>query len=160
MLLPTNRTGQESLYHWVVVRPEPAGQFTAQVVGIPELCATAPNRDEAIEQLRARILEWIATGQLVPIEVLPKDHPVLRFRGWVDPNDPDEQAYLQELARLKAEDLERTLQSWPGHDSSDPLEQEFLADLERFRQEDLEGSSREGPPKDPPCSNTSSTPTT
>lgn len=145
----TNRDGYESFYHWAIVRPEPAGQFTAQLLGVPELHATAASRDEAIEQLRARILEWIALGQLVPIEVLPKEHPVLRFRGWVDPNDPDEQAYLQELARLKAEDLERTLQSWPGHDPADPLEQEFLADLERFRQEDLKGLSREGPSQDP-----------
>lgn len=148
MLPPTNRNSHESLYHWVVVRPEPSGQFTAQLVGIPELCATAAKREEAIEQVRARILEWIATGQLVPLEVLSKDHPVLRFHGWADPNDPEEQVFLQELARLKAEDLKRTLRDWPGHDPADPLEQEFLADLERFRQEDVEGSSRQAPPQD------------
>jgi hypothetical protein len=116
MLTPSNRNSHESLYHWVVVRPEPAGQFTAQLLGVPELHATAANRDEAIEQLRARILEWIATGQLVPLEVLPKEHPVVRFHGWVDPNDPDEQAYLQELARLEAEDLERTLREYAEED--------------------------------------------
>lgn len=149
MLPPSNRSGHESLYQWAVVRPEPAGQFTAQLLGVPELHATAASREEAIEQLRARILEWIATGQLVLVELLPKEHPVLRFHGWVDPNDPDEQTYLQELARLKAEDLERTLQSWAGHDPAEPLEQEFLADLERFRQEDLKGMSREGPSQDP-----------
>jgi hypothetical protein len=116
MLTPTNRTDHESLYHWVVVRPDPAGQFTAQLLGLPELQATADRRDEAIEQLRARILEWIAAGQLVPLEVLPKEHPVLRFHGWIDPNDPGEKIYLEELARLKAEDLERTLREYAEED--------------------------------------------
>ncbi|MGH7171414.1 MAG: hypothetical protein ACRELF_06905 [Gemmataceae bacterium] len=180
MLTPSNRNGHDSLYQWIVVRPEPTGQFTAQVVGIAELRATAASREEAIEQVRVRILEWIATGQLVPLELLPKEHPVLRFHGWADPNAPEEKLFLEELARLKAEDLERTLReyaeedqqcsgssstpeellrNWPGHDPADPLEQEFLADLERFRREDLEGLSREGSSQDQSCSNTSSTPT-
>ncbi|HTU21057.1 MAG TPA: hypothetical protein VMG10_23595 [Gemmataceae bacterium] len=116
MLPPSNPTGHESLYQWVAVRPEAAGQFTAQVVGIAELRATAASREEAIEQVRVCILEWIATGQLVPVEVLPKEHPVLRFYGWKDPNDPEEQVYLQELARLKAEDLERTLREYAEED--------------------------------------------
>lgn len=116
MLPPSNHPGHESLYHWVVVRPEPAGQFTAQLLGLPELHATATSREDAIEQVRARILEWIATGQLVPVEVMPKEHPVLRFHGWTDPNDPEEQVYLQELARLKAEDLERTLREYAQED--------------------------------------------
>jgi hypothetical protein len=113
---PANTIHHESLCQWIVVRPEPAGQFTAQLLGLPELSATAANREEAIEQVRARILEWIALGQLVPVELMAKDHPVLRFRGWVDPNDPDEQAYLQELARMKAEDLERTLREYAEED--------------------------------------------
>jgi uracil-DNA glycosylase len=86
------------------------------LLGLPELSATSANREEAIQQVRARILEWIALGQLVPVEIMPRDHPVLRFRGWVDPNDPDEQAYLQELARMKAEDLERTLREYAEED--------------------------------------------
>ncbi len=115
-MLPSQTASNESLHHWIVVRAAPAGQFTAQLLGLPELSATAASREEAIQQVRARILEWIALGQLVPIELMPRDHPVLRFRGWVDPNDPDEQAYLQELARMKAEDLERTLREYAEED--------------------------------------------
>lgn len=115
MLPPSNPTGHESLYQWVVVRPEPVGQFTAQVVGIPELRATAASREEAIAQVRARILEWIATGQLVPIEA-PAGNPLLRWFGHFDPNDPGEKIYLEELARLKAEDLERTLREYAEED--------------------------------------------
>jgi hypothetical protein len=114
-MLPTKPVSNESLHHWIVVRPEPAGQFTAQLLGLPELSAIAASRDEAIEQVRARIGEWIAAGQLVPMG-MPKEHPLLRFHGWIDPNDPDEQAFLEELARQKAEDLERTLREYAQED--------------------------------------------
>jgi hypothetical protein len=105
---PSNTIHYESLCQWIVVRPEPAGQFTAQLLGLPELSATAAKREEAIEQVRARILEWIATGQLVPVEV-PAGNPLLRWFGHIDPNDPAEKIYLEELARFRQEDLERTL---------------------------------------------------
>jgi hypothetical protein len=109
---PSNTVHHESLCQWIVVRPEPAGQFTAQ---LPELTVTAASRDEAIAQIRGRILESIALGQLVPLEI-PKEHPLVRFHGWIDPNDPGEKIYLEELARLKAEDLERTLREYAEED--------------------------------------------
>lgn len=114
-MLPSNTSRSESLNPWIVVRAEPAGQFTAQLVGLPELSATAASREEAIEQVRARILEWIALGHLVPVDI-PKEHPLVRFKGWIDPNDPGEKVYLEELARLKAEDLERTLREYAEED--------------------------------------------
>ena len=98
----------ETLHHWVIIRPEPTGQFTAQVVGLPELYATAASREQAVEQVRVLLTQWIAAGQLVPIEV-PAGNPLLRWFGHSDPNDPGEQAYLEELARFRQEDLERTL---------------------------------------------------
>jgi predicted RNase H-like HicB family nuclease len=98
----------DSSHHWIVVRPEPSGLFTAQLLGLPELHATAASREEAIEQVRARIDEWLAAGQLVPLEV-PASNPLLRWFGHIDPNDPGEQAYLEELARFRQEDLERTI---------------------------------------------------
>lgn len=111
--MPSSHT--ESLCQWIVVRAEPAGQFTAQLLGLPELSATAASREEAIEQIRGRILESIALGQLVPLEI-PKEHPLVRFHGWADPNDPEEKLFLEELARLKAEDLERTMHEYAEED--------------------------------------------
>lgn len=112
---PFNATHLDSLCQWAVVRPEPAGQFTAQVLGLPELSVTAASREEAITQIRGRILEAIALGQLVHIEI-PKEHPLVRFKGWADPNDPEEKIFLEELARMKAEDLERTLREYTEED--------------------------------------------
>jgi hypothetical protein len=41
---------------------------------------------------------------------VPATNPLLNFAGHVDPNDPLEQELVEELARLRREDLERTLQ--------------------------------------------------
>ena len=94
--------------HWVVLREEPADRFTAQVIGLPELGATAATREEALQELRSKIAEWLALGKLVPVEV-PFANPLLNFSGHLDPKDPLEQEFVEELARLRREDLERTL---------------------------------------------------
>lgn len=112
---PTNTLQHESLRHWIIVRPEPAGQFTAQLLGLPELTVTAASRDEAIAQIRGRIIEWIALGHLVPVDI-PKEHPLVRYHGWKDLNDPLEQEFLQDLARYRQEDLERTLREYEQED--------------------------------------------
>ena len=75
---------------------------------MPELCATAGTRAEAIEQIRAMVGEWLASGQLIAIEV-SCPNPLLHFSGHIDPNDPMEKEFMEELARLRREDLERTL---------------------------------------------------
>jgi hypothetical protein len=40
---------------------------------------------------------------------VPSANPLLHFHGHLDPNDPAEKEFREELARLKREDLERTL---------------------------------------------------
>jgi hypothetical protein len=57
----------DSWLHWVVVRADPTGQFTAQVVGLPELQSTAAVKDDAVEEVRAMLADWFAAGRLVPI---------------------------------------------------------------------------------------------
>src|SRR5438552_13052981 len=58
----------DRLYSFVVVQPEPPGQHTAAVVGLPEIRATAVTREEAIELVRATFRAWLASGQLVHVE--------------------------------------------------------------------------------------------
>ena len=91
---PQLPSGIEQLYAFLVVRPEPPGQHTAAVVGLPEIHATAPTREEAIDQVR----DWLASGQLVPVEV-PQNNPWVKYAGWAT-EDPDYGVYLEELARL------------------------------------------------------------
>jgi hypothetical protein len=94
--------------HWVMVRPEPAGQYTAQAVGLPDIAATASTKEEAIQAVHDILRGLMASGQLVPVEVEQKN-PLLQWFGSADPNDSSEQAYLAELARFRQEDKESTL---------------------------------------------------
>jgi hypothetical protein len=50
-------------------------------------------------------------GTRVEIHLLTGDvpNPLLNFHGHLDPNDPAEKEFREELARIKREDLERTL---------------------------------------------------
>lgn len=108
----------------VVVRPEPPGQFTAQVVGLPDLSATAATREEALEQVRTQLRDRMTSGQLVALE-------------------------------LPREDLR---QQWDEGARNDPEYNLFVEEIRRFREEEDERFRREE--EEPPCSPSSSTPTT
>src|SRR5438552_413119 len=94
----SNNPQNGSVRHWIVGRPEPAGQFTAEVVGVPQLRTTAPTRAEALAQIGAMLTDWLASGQLISIEV-PAPNPLLHFSGHLDPNDPLEKEFVEELER-------------------------------------------------------------
>jgi hypothetical protein len=102
----TPRNG--SVQQWIVGYADSSGQFTVQVVGVPELRATAATRAQAIEQIRTMLAEWLASGQLMAIEV-PCPNPLLHFGGHLDRHDPLEQEFVEELARRRREDREQTL---------------------------------------------------
>jgi uncharacterized protein YoaH (UPF0181 family) len=97
----------------VQVGQDGAGRCTAQVVGIPELQATAGTRAEAIEQVRSLLAQRLSSGQLVALAVaspMPQKAP-----GWAK-DDPLEQEFLEELARRRQEDFERTLREYEEED--------------------------------------------
>jgi predicted RNase H-like HicB family nuclease len=104
-------------YHLVAVRPEPPGQYTAQVLSLPAICATAATEEEAIAQVRRVLAEWLATARWVQIDVpVPTaGHPLLKFAGHAK-EDPDFEEYLEEIRRYRQEVDER---EWP-HSSSTP----------------------------------------
>ncbi len=106
-----------SINQLVLVRPEPEGQYSAQVVGLPEIRAVAATRAEAIHQVRQVLGAWLAAGQLVSVE-LSGGQVLSGGNGHTDPNDPLEQEYLEELARLRRDDLDRTLQEYNQECSS------------------------------------------
>jgi hypothetical protein len=108
-MLPTALTA-----HLVQVRNDLPGQFTAQVPGIPELSATAPTHEQAVEQLRRVVGEWLSSGRLVALGVAPPSAP-LKPPGWAK-DDQLEQEFLEELARLRQADLERTLREYEQED--------------------------------------------
>lgn len=112
------------MYHDIIVRSHPSGQFTAHVWGIPEVSAAGATEQEAIENVKRTLTDWLRTAKWVRVDVPAPHyaHPVLELIGKKDPNDPMEQEYLAELARMKREDLERTLREYeqecPGSSST------------------------------------------
>ena len=96
-----NNQTPPSLQHHVVVRPEPPGQYTAEALGLPELRATCPSREEAINRVRLQLCHWFASGQLVSVEI-ERVHPVLPNRVWLE-NDPDRDAFVEEIRRYREE---------------------------------------------------------
>ena len=92
-------------------QPAP-GTYIAEVVGLPEVRATAASSQHAVEEVLARLEQWLSTGQLVQVEVRPPA-PTPR-----DPNDPLEQEFLEDLERNRREDLERTLKEYDPQCSS------------------------------------------
>ncbi len=97
----------------VQVVQEGEGCFTAQVVGLPELQATAASREEAIEQVRALLAQRLSSGQLVVLAVAPA--VPRKAPGWAN-DDLLEQEFLEQLARRRQQDLERTLREYEQED--------------------------------------------
>jgi hypothetical protein len=102
------------VYHLVAIRPEPLGRFTAWAVSFPEVRAVAASEQDAIDQVKQRLTEWFAKTRVVEVNVPspPAFNPLLKWAGHSNPNDPVEQMYLEELARMKKEDLENTLREY------------------------------------------------
>ena len=123
-MLPTPSTWSAPVTQLVVIRPEPPGQYTAQLVGLPELQATAATREEALAQVRCLLAQWQADGRLVPVEVsLPAAMPPVAHHGH-DPKDLLDKEFLEDLERFRREDRERTLQEDDricSHSSSTPI---------------------------------------
>ena len=101
-------TSTSHVWPLVKVHKEEADGYTAEVVGLSEVHATAATRDEALAQVRAQLLERFATEQIVPL-ALPLRLPGVKPAGWAA-NDPLEQEFLEELARARQLDLESTVQ--------------------------------------------------
>jgi hypothetical protein len=119
------------------VREETPGQYTARVVGLAEVRATAAAREEAIKQVRQVLLQWLSSGQLVALAIPARQVPAEPSGRAAD--DPLEQEFLRDLARSHQEDLDRTLRAYERED---------------------QGCSGTSSTPTTGCSGTSSTPTT
>src|SRR5262245_45452489 len=94
-------------YYPVLVRPEPAGKFTAEPVGIPELRAVADSADGAVQRVRLALLNWPGSPRWVPVpSAVPSASERDKWAGHAK-DDPDHEAYLEEIRRYRQEVDER-----------------------------------------------------
>jgi hypothetical protein len=106
-MIPEPTASRGLMYHLVIVRPAPAGQFTAQPLGVPEIRVVAPSPKEAVEQVQQALKEWVGSLYWVPVELpSPKGHAVHDEAGHAK-DDPEFQTYLEEIRRYRQEVDER-----------------------------------------------------
>jgi hypothetical protein len=96
---------RDLMYHLVVVRPEPPGQFTAQPLGVPEIRVVAASAEQAVAQAQQALKEWLGSLYWVPVE-LPPPRGVHQGAGHAK-DDPDFETYLEEIRRHRQEVEER-----------------------------------------------------
>jgi hypothetical protein len=101
----------------VRIREEPEGQFTADILGAPDIQATAATRKEAIEQVRTLLQQQVNLGSIASIEI-PRRDPVADLAGaWKD--DPDFDLYLEEIRKFREEEDRRERRFWEAEECSD-----------------------------------------
>lgn len=82
------------------VVPEADGRFTAHVPGEADLRVSAASSEEAIKELRGRLLDEMYHGQLVAVDLTP--NPIMeRFGSARD--DPTFNEYLEEIRKFREE---------------------------------------------------------
>ena len=96
------------MMHYIVVREDLPGQFTAYPCGLPELTVTAVGRAEAIKAVTEKLNDWFVSGRLVPI----------RLPGYARPPESPwesearaemQRAFEETMERNRQEDLEQTI---------------------------------------------------
>jgi hypothetical protein len=77
------------------------GQVTAELVGAPDIQATAPTQEQAVERLRRVLQQQVNLGSLMAVEI-PQQHPLARRAGYLK-DDPDFDLYLEEIRKFREE---------------------------------------------------------
>jgi hypothetical protein len=101
----------------VRVREEPEGQFTAEILGAPDIRATAATREQAIEQVRTLLQQQVNLGSIASIEI-PRQHPIAKRAGYAK-DDPDFDLYLEEIRKFREEEDRREGRVWETEECSD-----------------------------------------
>lgn len=90
-------------YHLFVVRPEPPGRFTAQPLGVPEVARVADTAEEAVEQARQALEQWGGSLRWAAVRISPPAGPSFLDLAGHARDDPDFDAYLEEIQRGRRE---------------------------------------------------------
>jgi len=93
--------------HFIVVREDSPGTFTAYPAGLPELTVIGKDRAEAVLGAREKMNDWFLAGNLVPVSL-----PGYPKRSSNADSDEDSASYMQ---RLYEEELERSRRETQEH---------------------------------------------
>jgi predicted RNase H-like HicB family nuclease len=99
----------------VQVRQQASGTYVAEVVGMPDVHAEAARAEDALAQVREKLIQCLHSGKLVAL-TLPTAPSQRKPVNWAK-DDRLEREFLEDLARMRQEDLERTLREYEQEDA-------------------------------------------
>lgn len=141
--------------HFIVVREDGPGKFTAYPAGLPELTVVAGTHPAAVLAARENFVRWVKEGKLVSVNVtVPFEH--LQPPPPLDPiHEELQQEFIRELAeQRRREDAEDEI--WKCDPGESKRRQEIIETIQ-YRQENLKGTIWD---YEIPWPDSSSTPTT
>jgi hypothetical protein len=96
------------IHHYLFVRPEPSGGYTAGVLGLSEVRAAAGTEGEALQAVMRALEQWLANTRWVQVRVAEpaRVHPAAQFAGHAK-DDPEFDEYLAEIQRYRREANQR-----------------------------------------------------
>jgi hypothetical protein len=100
----------------VRVREEPDGRFAAELLGAPDIRASAATREAAIEQVRAQVQFEVNDGSIVAIQTLRQD-PLMKRAGSMK-DDPTFDEFLELIRKFREEDDRREGRVWETDECS------------------------------------------
>jgi hypothetical protein len=114
---------EETMMHHIFVREQPPGEFVAYPCGLPELAVTAGTYEVAVSQARAKFVEWVKQGKLVPVNVTVP----LNELNPPPPRSPEDEQSHREFIRILAENRRQ-------EDEREDIWKVEIGDIERRRQ--------------------------
>src|ERR1700722_18052637 len=105
-----------SAFCLVRIREEPDGQFTAALLGAPDIQATAATREAATEQVHNLLQYQVNLGSIAAIEI-PRRHPLMDRAGSMK-DDPTFDDFLEEIRRFREGDDRREGRVWETDECS------------------------------------------
>ncbi len=86
----------------VLIEPMNGKGFRATGGEPLSMTAEGSTREEALDQLKAQFQARLNAGaEVVEIDLGPVEHPLLKFAGMYDPNDPWIQEWLKEVEEYR-----------------------------------------------------------
>jgi hypothetical protein len=96
-------------------RQQETGTYVAEVVGLPDVHSEAARAEDALAQEREQLALYLRSGKLVAL-TLPAVPPQRKPANWASDHRL-EREFLEDLARMRQEDLERTLREYEQEDA-------------------------------------------
>jgi hypothetical protein len=144
-----------TMMHYIVVREDSPGRFTAYPCGLPELSVTALTKGAAVLSARDEFVRWVKEGKLMPVNVTVAVEELLPPPPLSEMEEELHREFIRDLAEHRRQEDEE-FGIWkvePGDEEG----RRWVEETIRYRKEHLKGTIWD---YEIPWPDTSSTPPT